>query len=102
MEHIALVTGWSMAGCQSYQWGAQFPDLVGAVRARAILVPCTTDLYFPPEDNAIEAEHMPHAELRPYASPWGHCAATPSREGSGFMRFLDACMAELLEGRALR
>ena len=43
---------------------------------------------------------MPNAELRPYASPWGHCAATPSREGSGFLRFLDACMAELLEGRA--
>ena len=31
VERIALVTGWSMAGCQSYQWGAQFPDLVGAI-----------------------------------------------------------------------
>ena len=25
---IALVAGWSMAGCQAYQWGAQFPDMV--------------------------------------------------------------------------
>ena len=73
-----------------------FARALGTIRARAILVPCTTDLYFPPEDNAIEAEHMPNAELRPYASPWGHCVASPSREQSGFMRFLDAQVAELL------
>lgn len=28
IEQIALVTGWSMAGCQSFQWGAQYPDMV--------------------------------------------------------------------------
>ena len=31
IESIALVTGWSMAGCQSYQWAAQFPDMVKAI-----------------------------------------------------------------------
>ena len=31
VERIALVTGWSMAGCQSFQWGAQYPDMVGAI-----------------------------------------------------------------------
>ena len=49
-----------------------FPRALGAIRARAIVVPCTTDLYFPPEDNAIEVARMPDAELRPYDSPWGH------------------------------
>ncbi len=28
VEQLLLVTGWSMAGCQSYQWAAQFPDRV--------------------------------------------------------------------------
>ena len=28
---IALVTGWSMAGCQSYQWAAQYPNMVKAI-----------------------------------------------------------------------
>ena len=28
VESVLLVTGWSMAGCQAFQWGAQFPDLV--------------------------------------------------------------------------
>ena len=54
-----------------------FERALAAIRARAILVPCTTDLYFPPEDNALEAAHMPNAVLRPYASPWGHCVASP-------------------------
>ena len=31
IEKIALVAGWSMAGCQSYQWAAQYPDMVGAI-----------------------------------------------------------------------
>ena len=31
IERIALVMGWSMAGCQSYQWGAQYPDMVDAI-----------------------------------------------------------------------
>ena len=28
IEKILLVTGWSMAGCQSYQWAAQYPHMV--------------------------------------------------------------------------
>jgi homoserine O-acetyltransferase len=31
VKKIALVTGWSMAGCQSFQWGAQYPDFVDAI-----------------------------------------------------------------------
>lgn len=218
IERLALVAGWSMAGCQSYQWAAQFPDRVGAIlpfcasaktsphnfvflegvraalqadgswndgdysapperglrafgrvyagwafsqtfyrdglykslgfetvedllldweedhvrnwdandllaklwawqqgdisanplyegditkalraiTAKAILIPCTTDLYFPPEDNEIEARHMPNAELRPFDSPWGHCVASPGNEAA-FTRFLDAAIGELLD-----
>ena len=217
IERIELVYGWSMAGCQSYQWGAQFPDMVeailpfcasaktsphnivflegvkaalcadsawnggdyvaqpkrglaafgrvyagwafsqtfyrehlyreqgfdtledllvdwendhidnwdannllaklwswqhgdisanplyhddvekalGAITARAILMPCTTDLYFPPEDNAIEARYMPNAELRPFDSPWGHCAASPGNVPA-FDGFLDEALRELV------
>jgi len=31
IKKIALVTGWSMAGCQSYQWAAQHPNMVKAI-----------------------------------------------------------------------
>ena len=104
-DHLAWDANDLLAKLRTWQLGdvsaneryrGDFEGALGAIRARAILVPCTTDLYFPPEDNAIEAEHMPNAVLRPYASPWGHCVASPSREGSGFLRFLDAQVSELL------
>ena len=31
VESVLLVTGWSMAGCQAFQWAAQFPDRVGHI-----------------------------------------------------------------------
>ena len=31
IKKIALVAGWSMAGCQSYQWAAQYPEMVEAI-----------------------------------------------------------------------
>ena len=31
VKRLALVAGWSMAGCQSYQWAAQYPGMVKAI-----------------------------------------------------------------------
>ena len=216
VERLALVAGWSMAGCQSYQWGAQFPDMVAAIApicasaktsihngvflegvraalqadaafnggdyesppalglkafgrvyagwaysqtffreelfhllgftsaeellvdweedhlrwdandllaklwswqhadisandlydgdlpralraisARAIVIPCDNDLYFPPADNAIEVSYMRDAQLRVYDSPWGHCVASPGNDPD-FARFMDLALRELL------
>lgn len=58
-------------------------------------MPCTQDLYFPSEDNAIEARHMPNATLRPVDSPWGHCAANPGND-LVFTEALNRSIAELL------
>jgi homoserine O-acetyltransferase len=77
------------------RYGGDFPKALAAIRARAILIPCTTDLYFPPEDNAIEARYMPHAELRPFDSIWGHAAPSGNRVPE-FHRFLDAAIADVM------
>jgi homoserine O-acetyltransferase len=217
VKRLALVTGWSMAGCQAYQWAAQFPDIVNAIlpfcssaktsphnfvflegvkaalcadqnwkegnyvsppvnglkafariyagwafsqtfyreklykklgfntiedllvnwendhienwdannllaklatwqvndisvgphykndikkalqsiRAQTILIPCTQDLYFRPEDNVFEAQHIPNVEIRPYDSPWGHCVANPGNDKS-FEIALDKAVNDLL------
>ena len=76
-------------------YGGDFESALGAIEAKAVLVPCTNDLYFPPEDNAIEARHMPNAELKPYDSPWGHCVANPGND-AGFESFLDDCIDTVL------
>ncbi len=31
IRHLLLVAGWSMGGCQAYQWGAQYPDMMDAI-----------------------------------------------------------------------
>ncbi len=76
-------------------YGGDFEAALGAIKARAILIPCTSDLYFPPEDNAIEARHMPNVQLKPYDSPWGHCVANPGND-AGFESFLDDCINTVL------
>ncbi len=67
---------------------------LGAIQARAIVMPGRTDLYFPPEDNEYEASHMPNAEFRPIPSIWGHFA------GGGLnptdTQFIDDALKELL------
>lgn len=74
-----------------------FKRALGAIRARAIVMPCRTDLYFPPEDNAAEVAQLSRAELRVFDSPWGHCAGSPGRLPE-FARALDAAAAALLGG----
>ena len=51
---------------------------LGAITARSIIMPSRTDLYFTPEDSALETAMMPHAEYRPIESIWGHRAGNPS------------------------
>ncbi|EEE37131.1 putative homoserine O-acetyltransferase [Rhodobacteraceae bacterium KLH11] len=77
-------------------YNGDYKQALGAIKARAILMPCTQDLYFPPEDNEIEAHHMPNAIFRPYDSPWGHCAANPGND-TGFTAQLDVNIHELLQ-----
>ena len=50
---------------------------LGSIRARAIIMPCVTDLYFTPEDSEAETRRMPNAEYRPIDSIWGHRAGNP-------------------------
>jgi homoserine O-acetyltransferase len=74
-----------------------FTRALQTIKARAIVMPCSTDMYFPAADNAAEVREMQHAELRVFESPWGHCAGSPGRVPA-FQRALDEAAAELLRG----
>jgi len=77
-------------------YNGNFKMALKAIRAKTILMPCTQDLYFPPEDNAIEASYIMNADLRPFDSPFGHCAANPGND-SGFEASLERGIGDLLE-----
>ncbi len=47
---------------------------LASITARTLIMPCATDLYFPVDDSAYEARHIPGAKLEPIPSLWGHTA----------------------------
>jgi homoserine O-acetyltransferase/O-succinyltransferase len=50
-----------------------------AIRARVLLMPGRSDLYFRVADNERELPHLAHARLTPIPSDWGHVAGNPQR-----------------------
>jgi homoserine O-acetyltransferase len=48
-----------------------------AIRARVLLMPGETDLYFRVADNAAELPHLAQGVLQPIPSIWGHRAGNP-------------------------
>ena len=73
-----------------------FIEALNRIKAKAILMPCSHDLYFPPEDNEFEVKHMQNAELRKFDSIWGHCVANPGND-KNFEVALDNAINDLLK-----
>jgi homoserine O-acetyltransferase len=59
------------------RYGGDLVAALSAIKARVLLMPSRTDLYFPVADNADEIAHLRDAELRPIPSIWGHRAGNP-------------------------
>ena len=68
---------------------------LGAITARAIIMPSLTDLYFTAEDSEAETMKMPNAEFRPIDSIWGHRAGNPVSNPDD-EAFLKAAVDDLL------
>jgi homoserine O-acetyltransferase len=72
-----------------------FDKALSSIKADAIVMPCQTDLYFPPEDNEYEVERMPNAEYRPMPSIWGHVGGRPGSNQAD-LDFINTGIKELL------
>lgn len=94
---LAMLATWQahdISDCAEF--GGDLRRALAAIHARAIVMPCTTDLYFPVADNESEVAAMSQAELRPYTTDYGHSAPREERRG-GFDTFLDQAIRDLLE-----
>ena len=92
---LAMLASWQAADISvDPRFHGDIEKALAAITAKAFVMPCRTDLYFPPEDSEIEVAHMPHAELRIIPSVWGHMA------GGGInpedTRFINAALEDLL------
>jgi len=93
---LLMIYTWQNADISNnHIYNGDFRGALNSIKAKAIVMPGRTDLYFPPEDNEIEVALMPNAEFRPIESIWGHLAGGP-----GFnpvdSKFVDDALKEIL------
>jgi homoserine O-acetyltransferase/O-succinyltransferase len=94
---LAQIATWEVADISDNdRYKKDFTAALAAIKPKAIVMPSQTDLYFPPEDSAIEVASMPNAELRPIPSVWGHRGASPGSDPAD-IDFFDKAIADLLE-----
>jgi len=90
---LALLRTWEDGDISA---GATYGDdlgrALGAIKARAIVMPGEYDSYFPPVDSRAEVACMPNAECRPIPSIWGHMTLWNPADRP----FIDAALRELL------
>ncbi len=93
---MAMLMTWEHADvAANAQFEGDFARALASIRARTLLLACSTDRYFPPIDNQREAQIIPDCELRVLESPFGHCALSPGRVPAA-MEFLDQALEALL------
>jgi len=71
------------------------PRALAAIRARTLVMPSASDLYFTPEDCAADARAIPGARLLTIPSIWGHRAGNPYQNPED-ARFIRDAIAELM------
>ncbi len=93
---LAMLGAWQRADISDNSlYRGDLPAALGAIRARALVMPSETDLYFTAEDSRREAALMPNAEFRPIPTIWGHRVNNPVQNPAD-ARFVDDALRELL------
>jgi homoserine O-acetyltransferase len=68
---------------------------LAGIKAKVLLMPSATDLYFQTADNRLELAHLKHARLAEIPSVWGHRAGNP-RDNKEDRDFINAQVEALL------
>jgi homoserine O-acetyltransferase/O-succinyltransferase len=77
---LCVLRSWQRADIAAHpRFGGDLTRALRSIEAHAIIMPSSTDLYFPVEDNRLEVQHLKRGELRVLESPFGHVAGGPNR-----------------------
>jgi homoserine O-acetyltransferase/O-succinyltransferase len=94
---LAMLWSWQQADISNNaRYGGDLGRALRSIEARTIVMPASTDLYFPPEDSALEVTQLRRAELRVLHSDWGHVAGGPDRNARD-TEFVEKAIADLLD-----
>lgn len=80
-ENMLVMTNtWQIGDCSKQEpYNGDFRRAMEGIEARALVLPAQTDLYFPPDDSAIEVQNMRPGigTLKVIPSVWGHWGGGP-------------------------
>lgn len=94
---LAMLWAWQNGDiAANSRFAGDFAAALRAIKAKALIMPGATDLYFPPEDSMIEASLMSDARCIPIPSIWGHSAGGPNLNGDD-LAFIDQQLRALLD-----
>ncbi len=93
---LAIMWTWQHADLSANPtFNGDYYKALAAIEAKTFVLPGKTDMYFSPEDSAIEVSHMQHADLRIIPSIWGHYAG--GKINPADVEFVDKNLKELLD-----
>ncbi|KAG8213963.1 Alpha/Beta hydrolase protein [Butyriboletus roseoflavus] len=92
---ITLLHTWQAADVSTIRDNGDLGKSLGAIKAKGLILPCKTDLYFPPEDSENEMRYLKYAKLIVIPSIWGHMAGGGSN--SEDVKFLHSEIKKFLE-----
>ncbi|EPQ57216.1 hypothetical protein GLOTRDRAFT_127584 [Gloeophyllum trabeum ATCC 11539] len=95
-DMLALLNTWQTADVSAIKDGGDLEKCLGAVKAKGLIMPCKTDLYFTPEDSKVETSYLKStAKLVIIESFWGHVAGGSSSPDD--LAFVQAQVKAFLE-----
>jgi len=93
---LAMIETWKRSDISANdRYHGDIGQALAAIRARTLIMPCETDLYFTPEDSQAEAAQIPRARFSPIPSIWGHRAGNPMKNPAD-EAFIKTAVHELL------
>ena len=93
---LCVLDSWQHADISANpRFEGDFNRALRAIRSRSVIMPGSTDLYFPPDDSRLEVAHLQRGELRVLDTSWGHVAGGPDRH-PGASAQIEAAIRELL------
>jgi homoserine O-acetyltransferase len=95
-DFLAQVETWKLHNVGgTEQFEGNHHKALASIRARTLVMPCTTDTYFPAEDAQEEVADIPNATFKAIPSVWGHWAGFGVSDTDRL--FLNDAISKLLE-----
>ncbi|KAG2150371.1 Alpha/Beta hydrolase protein [Suillus clintonianus] len=94
-DMIALLNTWQKGDISIVRDGGDYEKALKSIKAKGLIMPSKTDLYFPPEDSETEVSHLRNAKLHVIPSIWGHVAGGSANPQD--VAFITEKIAEFLQ-----